>query len=317
MDIKLFLISLNRLCNLKCKYCSIWQLNDDRSLNFDIICKYIDWFSELFPNRTASFFSAEPLLDSDYLNIIKYSLSKSLKFDFITNGTLIDEKTAYEIGTSGVSNITISLDSHIKEINQKMRGVDWAYDKALQAIYYLKQYDINVNIASILCNDTIDTVLDFCDFCDSLECNPAIIPLNPDFPFVSGILNLKMNEGFISDLNKLNKKLLAINKRYPNIMPIDYLNHVMDYHKKVLYGKKYFTPACEPKTLILSRDESLMLCPNFMYIKKEEDDYNGIKVNSFEEFKSFITYNKYERKIRECPRYCSIKECMNKYLDYF
>jgi uncharacterized protein len=117
---QLYLI-VSEICNFRCKYCRQYihgKPNQSAVMDFSAARQAIDYFflQALKPTGTV-FYGGEPMINSKLiLKCIEYIKSKyknSIRADFdftiITNGTLIDNKTAKSLAQYGVY-IIISLD---------------------------------------------------------------------------------------------------------------------------------------------------------------------------------------------------------------
>ena len=123
-----------RTCNLKCRHC--YMDSDSRKyqneLSTDEAKKFIDDLAE-FKVPVLLFSGGEPLIRPDFFELAEYAANKNVRPTLSTNGTLITREVAQRIKDIGVGYVGISLDG-LKEVNDKFRGVDGAYDKAMKGI---------------------------------------------------------------------------------------------------------------------------------------------------------------------------------------
>lgn len=123
-----------RTCNLKCRHC---YMNSDarkykEELSTEEARRFIDDLAE-FHVPVLLFSGGEPLIRPDFFELAEYAAKKGVRPTLSTNGTLITRETAQRIKDIGVGYVGISLDG-LKEVNDKFRGVDGAYEKAMQGI---------------------------------------------------------------------------------------------------------------------------------------------------------------------------------------
>ncbi len=123
-----------RTCNLKCRHC---YMNSDarkykEELSTEEARKFIDDLAE-FHVPVLLFSGGEPLIRPDFFELAEYAAKKGVRPTLSTNGTLITRETAQRIKDIGVGYVGISLDG-LKEVNDRFRGVDGAYEKAMQGI---------------------------------------------------------------------------------------------------------------------------------------------------------------------------------------
>jgi len=126
--------NITRACNLKCVHCyndsGAGRTCDD--VTKDKAMTIIDDLAQ-FGVPSVLFSGGEPLMRPDLFELISYAGDKGLRTVISTNGTLINDKAAKKIKDCGVSYVGISLDG-IGRVNDKFRGVDGAFDKAVEGI---------------------------------------------------------------------------------------------------------------------------------------------------------------------------------------
>jgi radical SAM protein with 4Fe4S-binding SPASM domain len=91
------------------------------------------------------FSGGEPLMRKDMPELAQYAVEKGMRAVISTNGTLIDAKTAGILKDIGLSYVGISLDGS-RDINDRFRGVDGAFDQALEGIRNAKEAGIKVGL---------------------------------------------------------------------------------------------------------------------------------------------------------------------------
>lgn len=126
-------------CNLKCLHCYQDSFSHSEVFNYskelstaealqvvDIIAKS--------GCGSLSFSGGEPLIRDDFFQIARQTTKRGLMCTLSSNGTMIDHTIAEELVASGVSGISISLDSLNSSFHDELRGVKGAHTKALQGI---------------------------------------------------------------------------------------------------------------------------------------------------------------------------------------
>ena len=123
-----------KTCNLKCRHC--YMESDNRKYNNELTTeeakKFIDDLAE-FNVPVLLFSGGEPLIRPDFFELAEYAVNKNVRPTLSTNGTLITREVAQRIKDIGIGYVGISLDG-LKEINDKFRGVDGAYELAMKGI---------------------------------------------------------------------------------------------------------------------------------------------------------------------------------------
>ena len=143
-------IELLYRCNLKCIHCfnitGKWRKG---RLTTPEIKSIID---QLYDIGTVliSFTGGEIFLRKGLWDIIEYADSKDFLIELLTNGTLITEQDAEMLKNYRISNVQISMYSHIPEVHDSVTGVSGSYEKSVRAIEYLVKNKINVEIVTPL-----------------------------------------------------------------------------------------------------------------------------------------------------------------------
>ena len=123
-----------KTCNLKCRHC--YMDSDAKKYSNELSTaeakKFIDDLAD-FKVPVLLFSGGEPLICEDFFELAEYAAKKNIRPTLSTNGTLITKKIAEKIKNIGVGYVGISLDG-LKNVNDKFRGVDGAYQKAMKGI---------------------------------------------------------------------------------------------------------------------------------------------------------------------------------------
>ncbi len=130
-------------CNLCCKHC--W-INPTYERGVPVAGQYIDL--ELLKGAvisaknlglsSAKLSGGEPLLHPQFIDIVDFLFEQKLSINMETNGTLITRDNAVHLKeNSSLQHISVSLDSPRAEFHDRFRGVEGAFDKAVQGIKHL------------------------------------------------------------------------------------------------------------------------------------------------------------------------------------
>ncbi|WP_297963510.1 putative heme d1 biosynthesis radical SAM protein NirJ1 [uncultured Anaerovibrio sp.] len=123
-----------KTCNLKCRHC--YMSSDNKKYQNELTTEeaksFIDDLAD-FRVPVLLFSGGEPLIRPDFFELAEYAQKKGVRPTLSTNGTLITREVAQRIKDIGVGYVGISLDG-LKDVNDKFRGVDGAYEKAMQGI---------------------------------------------------------------------------------------------------------------------------------------------------------------------------------------
>jgi radical SAM protein with 4Fe4S-binding SPASM domain len=176
---KFIKFKLTSLCNNRCIKCNYWRdYRIKRDINIEPwklreVKSIVDQLADLGTEKI-KFSGGEVTLLKDLIDILKYTKSKGIRTSITSNGLLIDKKMADELILSEISNITISLDSHIPEQHDYMVGVKGAWNKTTNALTNLsmakKRYksDVKITMACVVYKDNINSLVGIVDLANSL-----------------------------------------------------------------------------------------------------------------------------------------------------
>jgi len=156
--------NITRNCNLKCVHC----YNDSgagKTCNEATTPEAKAVIDDLakFGVPSVLFSGGEPLMRHDLFELIGYAGDKGLRTVISTNGTLIDKETAKTIKDRGVSYVGISLDG-IGEINDKFRGVDGAFARAVEGIKNCQDAGVRIGLRLTLTKRNVEDLAALFDF---------------------------------------------------------------------------------------------------------------------------------------------------------
>ncbi|MFA5368189.1 MAG: radical SAM protein [Dehalococcoidia bacterium] len=145
-------------CNLKCVHCYSNAGSDGRkpSMTTGEGKAFIRQLSD-FGVPVLLFSGGEPLLRDDFLELARYAVDLGLGVVVSTNGTLITPDVASQIKSIGFREVGISLDG-VGEINDRFRGMDGAYEAALEGIRNCKAAGQRVSLRMTLTKSNVKEV---------------------------------------------------------------------------------------------------------------------------------------------------------------
>jgi 12,18-didecarboxysiroheme deacetylase len=135
-----------RRCNLKCVHCYAHARDRDfpDELSTEEGKAVLDDLSR-FGCPVVLFSGGEPLMRQDLIELAAYAVERGMRAVISTNGTLITSQKARELQAVGLSYVGISLDG-LAEVNDRFRGVQGAYEKALEGIVACQEAGIKVGL---------------------------------------------------------------------------------------------------------------------------------------------------------------------------
>ena len=165
--------NITRACNLKCVHC----YNDsgaskaDDELPTEEAKVVLDDLVQ-FGVPSVLFSGGEPLMRPDLFELIGYAVERGLRAVISTNGTLITTEMAKKIKQHGVSYVGISLDG-IGDINDKFRGVDGAFDRAVAGIKNCQDADVRIGLRLTLTKRNVQDLEGLFDFFEAKKIERA------------------------------------------------------------------------------------------------------------------------------------------------
>lgn len=133
-------------CNLKCVHCYSHSENKSYAdeLSTSDAKALIEDLAD-FGVPVILFSGGEPLMRSDIFELIECATKLGVRAVISTNGTMITAETAQRLKRYELSYVGVSLDG-LREVNNKFRGSDEAFDKALSGIRNCREAGIKVGL---------------------------------------------------------------------------------------------------------------------------------------------------------------------------
>jgi radical SAM protein with 4Fe4S-binding SPASM domain len=130
--------NITQSCNLRCLHC--YSDSEARRYEGELSTEegyQLLWELARFNVPAVLFSGGEPLVRRDLFDLAVYARFLGLRPTLSTNGTLITPEVARRIKMIGFTYVGISLDG-IGEVNDRFRGVQGAFDRALRAFHNCK-----------------------------------------------------------------------------------------------------------------------------------------------------------------------------------
>lgn len=160
------ILQITSKCNLRCKHCFFYNKPEKYSSENDLsereIFEQVKYFVEEVNILHCTITGGEVFTSSLTLKIIKYLKEHAVTIKIVTNGTLITEEIAKEIGTylnPKYDIIQVSLDGAHQETNDSIRG-NGVFNKVLSSINNLVKYNCNVEIGMTVNSKNISELSD-------------------------------------------------------------------------------------------------------------------------------------------------------------
>lgn len=149
-------LELTHSCNLRCLHCYNCSGKERQELSFK---KWMDVAKQLAKMNVFEcvISGGEPLLLGDKLFKIMSVLSDSgVKFIFITNGMLVNEKVVDKLNRYDYYWVQVSIDGSRASIHDKIRGVEGSWKNAVNAANLFSQARLPLTIAHVLVKYNLD-----------------------------------------------------------------------------------------------------------------------------------------------------------------
>jgi MoaA/NifB/PqqE/SkfB family radical SAM enzyme len=139
---KFLFIDTNRTCNLRCQHCMYWKAKPDDAegdISIERRDEIIREFAAMNGKGVVVICGGESMLDLDrYFAVTARCAESGLRCFSVINGTRVTtESMADRMMDEGPSEITVSLNSHRREVHDATRGVVGSFDIAVNALRML------------------------------------------------------------------------------------------------------------------------------------------------------------------------------------
>ena len=151
-------ITVNRSCNLRCKWCYAFDTGFSKydNLDFENAKKIVDFCAEMHIQRII-LIGGEPTIYPHIFDLIKYISDSGIKIALVTNGlALADKKNAEKFMNLGVTTFSVSVKANSKEEYKELTGKD-CFDNLLLAIKNLSDLNASFSVSQVLTYNNIPT----------------------------------------------------------------------------------------------------------------------------------------------------------------
>jgi radical SAM protein with 4Fe4S-binding SPASM domain len=126
-------------CNLKCEMCNHWRETREPPVSAERFKELLNELAEL-GTKKIHISGGEPMLRPQVPEMVEQASSLGIKVTMTTNGTLIDKAKAKRLVEGGLRGVNISIDSHIRKMHEKIRGVKGAFKATVKAVELFRRY---------------------------------------------------------------------------------------------------------------------------------------------------------------------------------
>lgn len=214
-------IEVTMRCNFRCEFCGIWQNRDfyrDPEMTTEQM-KYIIDELDRTQITNLSFTGGEPLLRRDIGDLIQHAASKGIIIGMATNGWFLKERLATG-KLDPVEFMMVSLDSIDPAKHDRGRGVEGAWQRAVEGIRECRKHDIKVIIHNLITADNIHEMERMAQLAQDLKCMVEFLPCEDIVRETEhGMYKVEDDDinKFIPNLDLYAARTLDLIKKYKNV----------------------------------------------------------------------------------------------------
>lgn len=163
---------LTRACQLKCLHCraEAQYHRDPRELSNEEGKKLIDQIRDM-GNPLLVFTGGDPLMREDVYDLADYAIKKGVRVSMTPSATPNVTKEAIRKAKEvGLSRWAFSLDGPNAEIHDRFRGTEGSFDLTMNAIEYLHELEIPIQINTTISRYNIDHLDEMAELITKLKC---------------------------------------------------------------------------------------------------------------------------------------------------
>ena len=261
---------VNNICQLRCSMCFYWDSMQKKTIQLSL--DQIKKIAKSLPNLLQlSMTGGEPTLRKDLPEVVKTfcDISKVAKCSIITNGMMTERiivmvKKILSENVDTSFRLCVSIDG-IKEVHNKIRGVEKSYENAIKTFFALKELKNEFNNLHVDINTTVSK-FNFSTFFEFAEL--VRTELNPDHhtaTLVRGITKEDdANDIPIEMVSKIYTHIKNSDKKHEKLEHklIKNLRHTMYTEIERIFIKKEFKYYCTAgkKFMVIYQDGKAAPC---------------------------------------------------------
>lgn len=158
-------------CNLRCRHCySTAGRPSPKELTTEEAARVIDDLADMGVAAIA-FSGGEPLLRPDFFDLVREARDRGIFPAVATNGTLITKEVARRLKEAGVGYVQISLDGASPATHDSFRGVEGAFERALEGIKNSVDQGLFVEVSTTVTRLNMGELNAIIDLCKKLRVN--------------------------------------------------------------------------------------------------------------------------------------------------
>lgn len=131
---------VNQRCNSKCRYCEYWRLSEyQEEMTIEQWKNALLTLKAYIGTYHIEFSGGEPFIKKGFIDLLEFCDQQNLKWGVTTNAYCLTESVVKRVVAAHPFNINISIDAHLAEIHDYVRGVSGALEKVKKHLQFLLQ----------------------------------------------------------------------------------------------------------------------------------------------------------------------------------
>jgi radical SAM protein with 4Fe4S-binding SPASM domain len=126
-------------CNLKCEMCNHWRETRESPVSANRFKEVLRELAEL-GTKKIHISGGEPMLRPQVPELVEQASTLGIRVTMTTNGTLIDKVKAKRLVEGGLRGVNISIDSPLRKMHEKIRGVEGSFKATTKAVELFRRY---------------------------------------------------------------------------------------------------------------------------------------------------------------------------------
>src|SRR5512134_3544916 len=164
-------IKVNYGCNLKCEMCKHWRETREPPISMERFKEVVIELGELGCKKI-HFSGGEPMLRPQLPELVEHATQLGMRVTMTTNGTLIDKVKAKRLVEAGLRGVNISIDSPLRKMHEKIRGVEGSFKQTAKAVTLFNKYShkgkLTVRINTVVGRSNYETLATLPDLAHEL-----------------------------------------------------------------------------------------------------------------------------------------------------
>ncbi|MCD6327954.1 radical SAM protein [bacterium] len=149
-------IEITSRCNLNCIHChAASSEGSPDEMSFDEMRRVLRELAAQDEFKMIVFSGGEPLVRDDLVELCDYARRLGFWVVIASNGTLLTADLARRLRRAGVCGIAIGLDGDCPEIHDSIRGVEGAFERAIQGCVVARQAGLVLQINTTLMQQNV------------------------------------------------------------------------------------------------------------------------------------------------------------------